>query len=90
MGAGEELSLPFGWDENDINIDLLITSVIKNDLRDVMHLTPASTLVDAASDRGQWYVAATEQDEDKVVGSNEGSIAPPRFEDVDVRIEMGR
>ncbi|ORY89732.1 Bestrophin, RFP-TM, chloride channel-domain-containing protein [Leucosporidium creatinivorum] len=49
LAAGEELSSPFGYDENDINIDLLITKVIHADLVEIM--------AREAPREGKWYVS---------------------------------
>ncbi|KAM0748962.1 UPF0187-domain-containing protein [Meredithblackwellia eburnea MCA 4105] len=40
LAAGEELSQPFGWDENDIDLDLLCSHIIGADLREIMSGAP--------------------------------------------------
>lgn len=54
LAAGEELSQPFGWDANDIDLDLICTSVIRPDLHEIMtHTSPPPSLRSK-----QWLVSS--------------------------------
>ncbi|KAL8292329.1 hypothetical protein RQP46_001795 [Phenoliferia psychrophenolica] len=52
LAAGEELSQPFGWDENDIDLDLLCAHVIRADLEEI------TTRIPPPVESKEWFVSA--------------------------------
>ncbi|KAG8737904.1 hypothetical protein FRC10_007551 [Ceratobasidium sp. 414] len=53
LAAGEEIEQPFGYDENDLDLDLFIGEILHRDLQTLMEMWPYHTRAREAGDREQ-------------------------------------
>ncbi|CEL54933.1 UPF0187 protein [Rhizoctonia solani AG-1 IB] len=52
LAAGEEIEQPFGYDENDLDLDLFVTDIIQFDLRTLTEMWPHGAELKGASTLG--------------------------------------
>ncbi|KAH7337607.1 Bestrophin, RFP-TM, chloride channel-domain-containing protein [Rhizoctonia solani] len=53
LAAGEEIEQPFGYDENDLDLDLFVTEIIQRDLHTLTEMWPYESGAKATSASGQ-------------------------------------
>ncbi|KAG8765033.1 hypothetical protein FRC12_007724 [Ceratobasidium sp. 428] len=52
LAVGEEIEQPFGYDENDLDLDLFINEILHRDLHALMDMWPYHTRAQEAEDQG--------------------------------------